>query len=649
MHSNPLDTEWTREYVVVKLSAYLFYYSIYFVGQFVVLLILDKLNVALSDLFSRLLDSAYKNGVYRAAGEEDRRPRLQELAVFGSGAGKTFGVVRSASSVGRASDEKRASKLRSDRVVTDIDNDIIRRLETYDKALSAIPTSTQSADATATANEGAGALERRVSSLYERLSDKQIRYSEAFYRYMEQGRYYFGCDPIISSARESRLEDFLVYVGSNDKLFSCVFAPKGLRYSKNGRRVVYILQHSLSFLLLAFVDTTFAFITTNIAAVPYIVKYAIPLCIIMPASIMFGAIIKKMYTFSSDLKGVSESRRKLLKLLGRLSIIPFFLIVMMTLILAAILTYSEHKTGIMIEFALKVHVVSVLVELVQARLQYIQSRHVHIYVKAFGGRLSVFKIGAILCELIHKHRHLKGEFVISSRSCCCGVLNIDSIRRLERAAEASSDVEMAGGRESITMQDNPLLAQLDRQRSEKAVFLPPPLPPLQQSPQPAPADDYAFEEAATPCAAAGEDTQEMRARRVLRDATDVRIKRKTLENRRVSFVSAFRSIEDFVEKSVIEAAPRVYEYEYEYEHDAPGESSEADAQRSAACLGLTDVDSSVADSDSDRSGADTCRAVEPSTFELPPVEVSTMDSRTGIRRGSVAELARSFERHVPPP
>jgi hypothetical protein len=492
-------------------------------------------------------------------------------------------------------------------------------------------------------------LTRQMTALYQKLSDKRIRYNEVFYTYIEQGRYYFGCDPILSASSESRIEDFLLHVGCNDHLFSCVFAVKGLKYSKNGRRIVYILQHSMSFLLLAFVDTFFAFLTTNIAAMPYIVKYAIPLCVIMPASIMFGAIIKKMYTFTSDLRGVSPGRRRFLKILGRVSIIPLFLSVSVTLILAAMLTYSENKTGIIFEFGIKVHVVSVLAELTLVRLQYMQSRHTHLYVRAFGMRLSVFKVGAILCELIHKHPHLRREYSVSSRSCCCGVFNMDSITKRRAQAEAPrAEVEMAGEADRsslITMQDNPLLALERKEPSHAPILGRPPPPPVVAA-----ADNEMDTGLEAPYTAAeeGEAMREARARKVLRElAAPLTIKRKTLENRRMSFVNAFRNIEGFIEKNTMEAAPRVYEYEYE----APaGESSssDADVQRLLAGLRLSDIDSSIAEMER-RAGSSTAEAVvveEPPAEVLQPAMVDTpaMDVRTGIRRGSVAELARAFER-----
>ena len=88
----------------------------------------------------------------------------------------------------------------------------------------------------------------------------------------------------------------------------------------------------------------------------------------------------------------------------------------------------------------------------------------------------------------------------------------------------------------------------------------------------------------------------------------------------------------------MEAAPRVYEYEYETPADG---GSDADAQRILASLRLSDIDSSVA---AIETGEDNKEETAPSEVVAFEVTLPAMDVRTGIRRGSVAELARNFER-----
>jgi hypothetical protein len=207
-------------------------------------------------------------------------------------------------------------------------------------------------------------------------------YSYSFYRYLLQKRCRQGCAGLLYpysycvdinwlnihiKLPPGRFEDMLVHLCSSHRVLSCIYSPPNAPISANGRRLMYIAQYSVAFSLAQIVDSVLYFtgIPDSLG-----VSLLVGLLIINPIALGFGSLIQSLWLCqcieSPRFKNENPVIHLLLQAMGKVIMVPFLLLILCALVVAAIFSQGKHFVMIILTFFCKVQVTGILLEFLLA-------------------------------------------------------------------------------------------------------------------------------------------------------------------------------------------------------------------------------------------------------------------------------------------
>ena len=209
-------------------------------------------------------------------------------------------------------------------------------------------------------------------------------YSYSFYRYLLQRRCIQGCAGVIYpdaycmdiklfniniKLPPGRFEDILVHLCSSHRVLSCVYSPPNTPISTNGRRFMYIAQYSVAFSLTQIFDSVLYF-----TGIPDMigVSLLVGLLVINPIALGFGMLIQSLWLCQciESLHFKNENPVIHCLLQGKVIIVPFMLLILFSLVVAAIFSQGNQFAFIMLGFFCKVQLTGFLLEILLAILAF---------------------------------------------------------------------------------------------------------------------------------------------------------------------------------------------------------------------------------------------------------------------------------------
>ena len=168
-----------------------------------------------------------------------------------------------------------------------------------------------------------------------------------------------------------RFEDMLVHLCSSHRVLSCVYSPPNAPISTNGRRFMYIAQYSVAFSLTQIFDSVLYF-----TGIPNMigVSLLVGLLVINPIALGFGMLIQSLWLCqcidSLHFKNENPLIHRLLQAMGKVIIVPFMLLILSSLVVAAIFSQGNQFVLIMLGFFCKVQLTGFLLEILLAILAF---------------------------------------------------------------------------------------------------------------------------------------------------------------------------------------------------------------------------------------------------------------------------------------
>jgi hypothetical protein len=353
-----LNVKIDKKLVVDKAQYYLGYYIGYFLILFIVLLIIDKSKFG-KKYIDKLLKSAYDSNIYNpdtCKSFENFTTRERDALILKDLFKKDQCLIHT---------------LEEERIKNELDEKSLhKRNEKHDINDNSIQDEKN-------AENSIEYSDKRKT----RGGDVKNKFSSAFYQYILQRRAYIGCEPLIYENGyiknmicfiwcfpKGAYEDFLIYLANNHLLLSCIYAAKGGPLSRSGRRLVYMMQYSLSFFI-----KIVSFGVLQYFNIPEYVSPAFSILIITPLSISFGTFIKLLYTCSclvnnNQFRVEHPRMHRWVKSIGRLVTIPFVLLVFGLLVLASTFSCQSSRYDIILSFFLQVQLLSSILEVIYAIL-----------------------------------------------------------------------------------------------------------------------------------------------------------------------------------------------------------------------------------------------------------------------------------------
>jgi hypothetical protein len=212
-------------------------------------------------------------------------------------------------------------------------------------------------------------------------------YSYSFYRYLLQKRCRQGCAGLLYpysycvdinwlnihiKLPPGRFEDMLVHLCSSHRVLSCIYSPPNAPISANGRRLMYIAQYSVAFSLTQIFDSVLYF-----TGIPDMIGVSLlaSLLVINPIALGFGMLIQSLWLCqcieSLHFKNKNPLIHSLLlQAMGKVIIVPFMLLILFSLVVAAIFSQGNQFAFIMLGFFCKVQLIGFLLEILLAILAF---------------------------------------------------------------------------------------------------------------------------------------------------------------------------------------------------------------------------------------------------------------------------------------
>ncbi len=423
--ANAFDSEVTATFVETKSRYYLGTYVGYFFGFFILLLIIEKSNLAYHTTVEKLFYSAHQAGEY----EESIKNGVK------SGMKKEVG---------------RRGELSTIIQLNDVLDDFMRHSIELDQYKS-----------------------RNLKQISKQLSNKSVdntsvvdsafKYSPLFLYYLFQKRKLLWCKPLLYPSGysytkgnnfiniqlpEGRYEDIVAYICANHKLFSCIYSPAGSTISCNGRRLIYIVQNSIAFSMSQIVDSFLN--TTNMDSIVmmYGLSIFISIFFIIPFIMSVDTFVESMWTCpclqNAHIQREYPVLNNVLQLLGKLILVPFLLLIFATLVVAATFSEGKNFAMVLIIFFFKVQVVNVLLDIMFILLEYKDNYHCGIYfVLPCISKITILSIGSLFCERIVSENMKEGkDYEMKWRSCLCGLIQMNVINKIECYEDGEDNYEM---------------------------------------------------------------------------------------------------------------------------------------------------------------------------------------------------------------
>jgi len=177
------------------------------------------------------------------------------------------------------------------------------------------------------------------------------RLRKSFDIYLLEGALYLGTG--------SMWNDFVLNILNNHTLLSCIYCYERSSYKRYKRGIVYVTQHSLAFVLMAFTNALF--------------EGTVPINGIYAFNSLVNAPLTKMFSRRAHALLISKI------VLERVLVATALICVFIALIGASILSAQRESYGNLILYLILIHCEATLYELILAALAFIRNVHVSIY------------------------------------------------------------------------------------------------------------------------------------------------------------------------------------------------------------------------------------------------------------------------------
>ncbi len=370
--ANAFQVSWSSDYVKTKARFYLASYLLFFLAIYVVLFAVDKSEVFLK-LANNLASSSFQSQVHLHCTAAD------------APAGASI---------------KRMAKLHKlDKYILEMD-----------------------------AQEGASRVNTGGDSHSGAASLKLISYSLAYHHYLQQKRTLLSCAPVIYPQglrigflgctlmhfEPGLYEDFILHLFNNNQLLGCMLGLRGSFYSRNGRKLVYLTQNTISFFISAFTGSLF-----NYYGLGYLLNNVFDVLVISPTSVFAGDLVRYIYTIRYNNDGSVLHSLSHMPFYNRIIAALLFIASMMLMFMAALFTYNNNKIGILQQYVLQVLLVSILVDVASSVLVFVSNYHLNVSVC----NVSVLNVGLRFLEKIIRYnlQENRDYYVVKSGTWLCNV------------------------------------------------------------------------------------------------------------------------------------------------------------------------------------------------------------------------------------
>ncbi len=373
--------------VQIKVKYYMVSFCGYFVGLYLLILVLDKSGVG-KGLLNRLHDSAYHSNMYKKDGTSDRKEYLETLPIR---------------------NKLNQLAIEDQFVATLFDSMSTKNMRKVSKKLGQSTTNA--------ANGATVAL-----------------YDEAFYQYLLQRRCLLGCSGLLYPGglklnllvtsyhlREGMYEDFILFLCNNHSLLSCIYRVGGSPISRNACRILYLVQNSIAFFISALNSLIFAYFALNANY-----SYVTDVVFVAPISIFLGSVILGLYTCRvvntvEFTRGSCGKYGRCIAFMGRLMVFPFIVLMFLLLILAAVCTSSDNVYSVILSFVWQVQLQSIVLEFVYALALFNSSYFYQLRVLG----IPVVEVGSIFAERVLKC--IQPEYYMYYTNMMGGFMAVDMI------------------------------------------------------------------------------------------------------------------------------------------------------------------------------------------------------------------------------
>ena len=423
--ANAFDSDVTATFVEEKSRYYLGTYVGYFFGLFIVLLIIEKSNLAYHTTIEKLYYSAHQAGQYEESIKNGVKSGMQK-------------------EVGRRGELSMTIQL----------NDVLDNFMRHSIELDQFKTRNLKQISKQLSNKGVDNTS---------VVDSAFKYSPLFLYYLFQKRKLLWCKPLLYPTGysytkgnnfiniqlpEGRYEDIVAHVCANHKLFSCIYSPAGSTISCNGRRLIYIVQNSIAFSMSQIVDSFLNTTNMDNIIVMYGLSIIISIFFIIPFIMSVDTFVESMWTCpclqNAHIQREYPVLNNVLQLLGKLILVPFLMLIFATLVIAATFSEGKNFAMVLIVFFFKVQVVNVFLDIMFILLAYKDNYHCGIYLALpCIGKITILSIGSLFCERIVSENLKEGkDYALKWHSVLCGLIQVNVINKIEFYEDGEDNYEM---------------------------------------------------------------------------------------------------------------------------------------------------------------------------------------------------------------
>ena len=435
MNLNPLSTSWNSRYSLFKLEHYLLWYLLYFIAWFLVMYTLDKTGVA-DKYITLLLKSSYLTAVYyvvEAVGTQKGT----------SIKGKRLFLLNS---------KNNAIKYNKHLFVVDKDSLL---QSSQDAAHSSRMVVGRDGSASTGVNPMFNFNRQASTMLYDQFFSGRASTAKneklgshtglrIFYDYIADRRTYLGCRDVLfpggfkapftaTVMSKGLMEDYMLYVLNNHNILSCSFCAKGSTSTRRVRRIVWAVQHSVGFVLLAFSESALGLLGLPDSHISY-VKPLWNMIAVRGAVVSIKSSLPKAY---ANISGWTAY-----------SVTAFFaVLVIIILCLAALLTPPNVSRGyVILRYFLQVHLYSFFLEMFIFALRF----RTDFYLGVHLGLLQPIDIGSFVCEVIVIRHLVEGvHYKHHYYRLCGGLLTIEYIVLVVSAYDSQENIVATSSKHSI--------------------------------------------------------------------------------------------------------------------------------------------------------------------------------------------------------
>ena len=251
------------------------------------------------------------------------------------------------------------------------------------------------------------------------------KYTPYFHNCLFHQRCLLGCKPIFYpdgmplplgcatiSLPPGLLEDFMLFLCNNNTFFNCLFTIKGGKISRSGNRYIYILSNCVAFFLNCICGSVL-----NYLEISEYGSIAFDIIVISPSVLIVSNIVEQLYSCpiaeSEAFQARFPSLGNKLRYIGRFMILPFMVASFALLVLSAIFSKGADSVYIIGMFILQVQMQAFILEIILTIMLFVPNYHWKFSVYTPLGDVTLVEIGMRYVESILLQGLLEGKDYVS--------------------------------------------------------------------------------------------------------------------------------------------------------------------------------------------------------------------------------------------